>query len=311
MRMETGQVRARYEFLLEANRASKEGRLVKFAELPYIKELLPKRRLTGRELGILNLTDQCQRVSQERKGLEIVPLVSDTKYRLLKRKVAEVPTYNDDYEEYRRAADILYIQERWARSVGEGLLIKLKALGRTLELVEVAETHTQKLKKNNGPINYYDKDLEFTEYTLKNIVADRPEAALPCLSGCNVRDIQRDIYFIKGFNEYLTHIGDKLNVISLYALRLDIRGVEQLIDAYNNELNNFKRYLIKNKRSGRELDILEDIFPLIDYQLKPNKKNIKAVLLAEKIIDENNVFTGGFANTVFYFFTDDEAGLSI
>lgn len=311
MRMETGQVRDRYEFLLEANRASKEGRLVKFAELPYIKELLPKRRLTGRELGILNLTDQCQRVSQERKGLEIVPLVSDTKYRLLKRKVAEVPTYNDDYEEYRRAADILYIQERWARSVGEGLLIKLKALGRTLELVEVAETHTQKLKKNNGPINYYDKDLEFTEYTLKNIVADRPEAALPCLSGCNVRDIQRDIYFIKGFNEYLTHIGDKLNVISLYALRLDIRGVEQLIDAYNNGLNNFKRYLIKNKRSGRELDILEDIFPLIDYQLKPNKKNIKAVLLAEKIIDENNVFTGGFANTVFYFFTDDEAGLSI
>lgn len=304
-------LRDKFEFTAEAIKAKREGRLIRFAEIPYIKELLPKRRLTGAELGILKLTDQCQRVCQERKGLDIVPLVTDTKYRLLRRKVDEVPTYKDEYDEYRLAADILYIQERWARSVGEALLIKLKALSRTLELVEVAETHSQRLKKNKGPINYYDKDLEYTEYTLKNIVDDRPEAALPCLSGCNIRDIQRDLYFINGFNKYLEKIGDKLQVVALNALRLDVSGVEQLIESYNNGLNNFKRYLIKNKRSGRELDILEDIFPLIDYKLKENKRNIKAVLMAEDIIDKHNVFTGGFALTVFYFFTDDEAGQAI
>lgn len=301
------ELRDKIEFAQEAIRARREGRLIRFAELPYIKELLPKRRLTGKELGILKLTDYCQRVCQERKRLEIVPLMSVTKERLLIRKVNEVPTYKDEYAEYERAADTIYLQERWASSVFAGLILKIRELLRITELVEVAETHTQKLKKNKGPINAYDKDLEFTEYTLKNIVDDRPEAALPYLDRVKLRDIQRDIYFIEGFNKYILEIAEKLDVASLPALQLDTDGPKTLINIYNEGLENLQRYLIKNGKD-EETDILAQLFPFIEYNLKPNKKNTKAVLMAEEIIDKHNVFTEGYANAVFLFYTDDEAG---
>ena len=297
----------KFAFAKEAYKAKREGRLINFAELPYIKELLPKRRLTGKELGILQLTDFCQRVCQERKGLEIAPLISDTKFRLLRRKVGEVPTYKDEYEEYERAAEILYIQERWASSVLDRLSLKIGELLRITEFVEVAETHTQKLKKNKGHKNAYDKDLEYTEYTLKNIVDDRPEAALTFRHNRKVRDIQRDLYFINGFNKYIVEIAEKLEVAGLPALQLDIDRPKTLIKFYNEGLENLQRYFIKNGKD-EETDILNELFPFIEYDIKPNKKNTKAVLMAEEIIDKHNVFTGGYANTVFLFYTDDEAG---
>lgn len=301
----------RVSFLMELTKAEREQRIVSFEGLTYIKELLPKRRLTGKELGILNITDLCQRITQERKGLEIVPLFSDSKFKLLRRRVDEVAQYKQDYEEYKKAYEILYIQEQWARSIYRSLLLKIMGLEKTLELVEVAETHTQKLKKNKGPLDAYDKDLEHTQYTLKNIVDDRPEAALPYASRVSLKQIVKDIYFLYGFNQYVNRLGEKLGVIALNALRFNTKAFTQRADSYNYQVKCFTRYLIKNGRSKEELEILEDIFPYIGYEVKNEKMNIKAVLTAEQIIEKHDIFTEGYANPVFYLFTDNEAGHSL
>ena len=229
--------------LAEKRKADLEGRPANLAEIPSIKYLLPKRRLTGKEFGILNITDQCQRVCQDRRGKEVEPLVSDTKYRLLRRKVKEVSLYMDDYNEYTRAAEMLYIQEQWARSVYRNFVLKVMGLERTLELVALAETHTQKPKKQSF------NDYKGIKYTLKNIVDDRPEAALPYTSKVSLRQIKKDIYFLEGYNRYLQEVAKKLEVAALNAISINTEAVLQRIGSYNGDLIRLKKYLIQDKRS--------------------------------------------------------------
>lgn len=289
--------------LAEKRKADLEGRPANLAEIPSIKFLLPKRRLTGKEFGILNITDQCQRVCQDRRGKEVEPLVSDTKYRLLRRKVKEVSLYMDDYNEYTRAAEMLYIQEQWARSVYRGFVLKVMELQHILELVAFAETYTQKPKKQSF------NDYKGIKYTLKNIVDDRPEAALRFTTRASLRQIKKDIYFLEGYNRYLQEVGKKLEVAALNAISINTEAVLQRIGSYNGDLIRLKKYLIQDKRSKEELQILDDIFPSIIYSMTDEIKNkrLKAEVEAERLIENGNIFTNGLSNLVFFLFTDDEA----
>lgn len=289
--------------LAEKRKAQSERRPANLAEIPTIKELLPKRRLTGREFGILNITDQCQRVCQNRAGKEVKPLITDTKYALLRRKVKEVSLYLDDYNEYTRAAEMLYIQEQWARSVYRGFVLKVMELQHILELVALAETNTQKPKKQKY------NDYGGTKYTLKNIVDDRPEAALRYTSRSSLIQINKDIYFIEGYNRYLQAIAKKLEVAALNAITINTEAVLQSIGSYNGDLIRLKKYLIQDKRSKEELQILDDIFPSIIYSMTDEIKNkrLQAEVEAERLIDNGNIFTKGLSNLVFFLFTDDEA----
>jgi len=309
--IKTGNERYKIEFSLELENERKAKRLFDFSEQPYIKDYLPKRRLTGVELGVLHLTDLCQRINQERSGKEIKPLITDTKYRLLKRRVNEVSTYTRDYEEYNKAAEILYIQEQWARSVYKNLILKICYLHETLQLVEVAETHEQKLKETKGKLTAYDKDLEYTNYTLKNIVADRPEAALLHRGYGSLRQIQKDMYFVCGFNDYLTKLSAKLKVSSLIGITLNTSKLSQYIAMYNRKRHYFEQYLIKNGRSIKDIQTLEEVFPELTRYLPQYEQNVKALITAETLITKHDIFKGGYVNTVFYLFTDDDAGRSL
>ena len=121
--------------------------------------------------------------------------------------------------------------------------------------------------------------------------------------------INKDIYFIEGYNRYLQAIAKKLEVAALNAITINTEAVLQSIGSYNGDLIRLKKYLIQDKRSKEELQILDDIFPSIIYSMTDEIKNkrLQAEVEAERLIDNGNIFTKGLSNLVFFLFTDDEA----
>ena len=280
---------------MEINQAPYED----VAELPEIKALLRRRKLTGKELGILSLTDFARRQLQARAKLPIEALLDDTKYETLVHSVKLVEKYTEDLQDYKKAFDVLYLHNKWALSVLSNIRLTITALTQALHLVEVAEMYQQEV--NAHPNIPYNDDWLYLVYTLRNIKNSKAGTGLGHISNEYIRALKKDLYFITGFNEYIHRVGIKMDVAALDRLVLPLQDIQTGLNTYNTRLRQLTKWLEQLHKSPDELEALHFAFQEV-HLVQKQDLNENRIIEAQRILDTHAVFQEGYANVVFNMF---------
>ena len=269
------------------------------AELPEVKALLRRRKLTGKELGILSLTDFARRQLQARAKLPIEALLDDTKYETLVHSVKLVDKYSEDLQDYKKAFDVLYLHNKWALSVLSNIHLTITALTQALHLVEVAEMYQQEV--NAHPNIPYNDDWLYLVYTLRNIKNSKAGTGLGHISNEYIRALKKDLYFITGFNEYIHRVGVKMDVAALDRLVLPLQDIQTGLNTYNTRLRQLTKWLEQLHKSPDELEALHFAFQEV-HLVQKQDLNENRIIEAQRILDTHAVFQEGYANVVFNMF---------
>ena len=269
------------------------------AELPEVKALLRRRKLTGKELGILSLTDFARRQLQARAKLPIEALLDDTKYETLVHSVKLVDKYSEDLQDYKKAFDVLYLHNKWALSVLSNIRLTITALTQALHLVEVAEMYQQEV--NAHPNIPYNDDWLYLVYTLRNIKNSKAGTGLGHISNEYIRALKKDLYFITGFNEYIHRVGVKMDVAALDRLVLPLQDIQTGLNTYNTRLRQLTKWLEQLHKSPDELEALHFAFQEV-HLVQKQDLNENRIMEAQRILDTHAVFHEGYANVVFNMF---------
>ena len=245
---------------------------------PDIKNLLRKRKLTGKELGVLLITDLVYRLQHRHADFGMRPLVSNEKYQTLTKYVNSVQPYKDEFKEYKIAYDVLLLQDTMATQVVRSTAVALNAYVLRLNCTFAAETY------RNGDI--------LAGETFDTLTDDSFAFCLALQTSIN-----EGLYFLTGYNYYITEISKKLEVPYLLNLQKDITKLEPVIYRYDELRNELAQLVSQDKDASRRCHIL---FPALPMR---KELNVERVLQGKTLIDEQQVFQEGYANPVFHLFT--------
>lgn len=268
-----------------------------------IKRLLRKKKLTGRELGILVVTNMILTIKDKR------PLVSKEKLQTALNNLSLEPTELEKYHKYSSIYSWLMCKHRECL----GCMHQAQTQCRTLELITVLNTIGEDVLHTEDEI-YKIMSKYLTKTAISDVISlidglrDRlesytleafyPESETYTGNAEIAKEARillvKDYLCIKGYNLALELISKTYEIPDITALRIEIETLEDIIKYQNNNFRVLNETICRihaqqKKQREKKLKVIHEFFQPIDYKsLIIPESTVKE---AEKLLKSPNAFT--------------------